>query len=504
MTCPPTPRFDTAAIDSTLSKPVYRTREQALRTALLQAQYRLLERRDRALLIVIAGIDGAGKGATINLLNGWMDPRHIQTLAFDRPATADRLRPPLWRYWDGMPARGKIGVVFGSWYAKLLREAARKRVRTERVDALAESIRRFEATLAADGVQLLKLWFHLSADAQSRRLDKLLASPQTAWQVTPADRAVKKKYDRLSQAGHAALELTDRSHAPWQVVPSADDRLRAVVTAEAVLNALRHRLPAPAKPKMPTLAEAMADRSAVPTLTLENRRPPLEGANETRDLDAEIALWQGRLAQAVRGKAFAQRGLVLAFEGQDAAGKGGAIRRIANALDARQYNIHQISAPSDDERARPYLWRFWRRLPSLGRVGIFDRSWYGRVLVERVEGFAKPAQWRRAYDEINDFEHQLATNGMLVLKFWLAITPEEQLTRFKAREHSPFKRFKITPEDWRNRNRWDDYANAANEMFARCNTSYAPWHVVVANDKHLARLSVLQQVVCALEQGLEK
>ncbi|MBJ7263033.1 MAG: polyphosphate:AMP phosphotransferase [Burkholderiaceae bacterium] len=494
MTRLPTPRFDIAETDPALPKEAYRAREQVLRTALLQAQYRLLERHDGALLIVVAGIDGAGKGATINLLNEWMDPRHIQTLAFDRPTVAERARPPMWRYWNAMPARGKVGVVFGSWYALLLQETARKRVRLKRVEALAESIRRFEAMIAAEGVQLLKLWFHLSADAQAQRLDKLLASPRTAWQVTPADYKVKKKYDRLSQAGHATLELTDVPHALWQVVPSADDRLRAVVTADAVLAALRRRSPVPVASRLPVLRDGMPDR-------LNAAQPAPE---TSQDLDVQIALWQGRLAQAVRSKGFESRGMVLAFEGQDAAGKGGAIRRIVNALDARQYDIHQISAPTPDELAHPYLWRFWRRLPRHGRVGIFDRSWYGRVLVERVEGFAKPAEWRRAYAEINDFERQLTTNGVLVLKFWLSVTSEEQLVRFKQREHSPFKRFKITPEDWRNRDRWNDYARAANEMFARCDTPQAPWHVVPANDKRRARLTVLQHVVRALEEALDE
>lgn len=220
MTHRPTPRFETAETDLALPKEAYWTRKQVLRTALLQAQYRLLEYRERALLVVVAGINDAGKGATINLLNEWMDPRHIQTLAFDRPTEADQIRPPMWRYWDTMPTRGKVGMVFGSLYTMLLREAGRKSVRTDRVEALAESIRRFEAMVAADGVQLLKLWFHLSADAQGQRLVNLLALPQTSWQVTAVDCKVKKKYERLSQAGHATLDLTDRPYAPWVGYPA--------------------------------------------------------------------------------------------------------------------------------------------------------------------------------------------------------------------------------------------------------------------------------------------
>ena len=490
----PLPLFVRAESDPVLAKDEYKAEEARLRTALLQAQYGLLAKADRSLLIVVAGIDGAGKGATINLINEWMDPRHIRTLAFDRPDAADRSRPPMWRYWNALPRKGKIGIVFGSWYALLIREAARKQPRAHRIEQLAAAIRRFEAMAAADGVQILKLWFHLSKTAQADRVKRLLASAQTSWQVRPADHKVQKKFERLCLAGSVAIGLTDRTHAPWQVIPSADDNLRAVQTAQAILEVMQKRMPK----VQPEPSQDQPQR-----IKIVDRLGQVSAVDLDRDAyDTQIGLWQGRLATLVRSDAFKARSLVLAFEGQDAAGKGGAIRRIANALDARQYDVHQIAAPTPDELARPYLWRFWHRLPSLGRVGIFDRSWYGRVLVERVEKLATPAAWRRAYDEINDFEAQLAANNVIVLKYWLAISPDEQLARFKAREASAFKRFKITPEDWRNRDKWDAYANAANEMFARTDHPEAPWHVIAGNDKRSARLEVLQKTVLALENAL--
>ena len=220
------------------------------------------------------------------------------------------------------------------------------------------------------------------------------------------------------------------------------------------------------------------------------------------DYEPQLLHWQGRLARLVRHKRFSKIPLILVFEGQDAAGKGGAIRRITRALDARQFRAIPISAPTDEELARPYLWRFWRRLPVPGKVAIFDRSWYGRVLVERIEGYAQETQWQRAYTEINQFEKQLVDNGALVLKFWLAITKEEQLERFRDRQKSPFKSFKITPEDWRNRKQWDAYVQAANDLFARTSTSFCPWSVISANDKHYARIAVLQRLVLALEERL--
>ncbi len=489
------PVFANAQADPALDKSEFNTRQAELRTALLRAQYEQLSRGKQSLLIVVAGIDGAGKGATINLINEWMDPRHIRTLAFDRPDPTDQLRPPMWRYWNALPPKGKTGIVFGSWYSMLVREAARKRPRAARIERLALAIRRFEAMLAAEGTHILKLWFHLSRKAQSDRLKRLLANEQTAWQVTPNDHKVYKKFDRLCLAGSVSIGLTDRAHAPWHIVPSADDNLRSIRTAELVLDALKSA-PARVRPEPHT-----EPRARVVVTDRVSLAPPDEPVLAKDDYDEQIGLWQGRLAQVVRSDAFKKRSLVLAFEGQDAAGKGGAIRRIANALDARQYEIHQISAPSQDELARPYLWRFWHRLPRHGQVGIFDRSWYGRVLVERVEKLAAPSAWRRAYDEINDFETQLSANGVIVLKFWLAIDADEQLARFKARQRSPFKRFKITADDWRNREKWDAYVRAANEMLARTDQPRAPWHVIAANDKREARLAVLKHIVLALEDA---
>ncbi|MCD0503577.1 polyphosphate:AMP phosphotransferase [Bordetella petrii] len=488
--------FTEAQADPTLSKEEFETQEARLRAALLKAQYNMLERADRALLIVVAGIDGAGKGAAINLLNEWMDPRHIHTLGFGAPEADELERPPLWRYWNEMPAKGKTGIVFGSWYVPLLREAVRKKPRQRRIEAHAEAIRRFEAMLAADGVQVVKLWYHLSAKAQAARTKRLLASPETAWQVTRDDRRVQKKFDRVCDAGRLAIDLTHGAHAPWTIIPSADEALRAVRTSETVLAALRQR----SIPRVPPEFVEPATRPPRQVRRLDD--VDYESHLDKTEYEAELGLLQGRLARAVRSDAFRKRTLVLVFEGQDAAGKGGTIRRVTRALDARQFDISPIGAPQPHELARPYLWRFWRRLPRQGRIAIFDRSWYGRVLVERVERLAAPTAWRRAYGEINDFERQLADHGAVVLKFWLAVTADEQLRRFRERERSPFKHFKITAEDWRNRKQWNAYAAAVNDMLARTDTQRAPWHVVPSNDKRYARIQVLRHIVAALEDAL--
>jgi polyphosphate kinase 2 (PPK2 family) len=226
---------------------------------------------------------------------------------------------------------------------------------------------------------------------------------------------------------------------------------------------------------------------------------PFEG-----DYGDTLGALQERLSRILVAHVVHKRRAAIVFEGWDAAGKGGAIRRLTRPLSARDYEVVSYAAPTEEERAHPWLWRFWRRLPRAGRMLIFDRSHYGRVLVERVEGFAKPDEWERAYDEIVDFERQLCEHGCIVLKFWLHISQSEQLARFRARQQTPYKKYKITEEDFRNRQRWDDYVRAVDEMVARTSTEHAPWHLVPANDKRVARLEVLKQVNRALERALER
>lgn len=496
-----TSRFDAAERDPSIEKAAAKPRIAELRSDLLKAQYARLKQADRSLLIVVAGIDGAGKGATVNLINEWMDARHIRTLAFGPPSPQESQYPFLWRYWRELPAKGRTGIVFGSWYAPLLAALARKKPDHDEVERLARAICDFETLLAREGVQLLKLWYHLSREAQQARTARLASDPDTAWMVRPEDYRVARRFKRLRKAGATALTVTESDLAPWQVVPSADEHMRSITTGEAILKALH----AP--------AHSAAHSAASPASAAEARKPGEKRRLAQVDYslrldpdayDDQLAHWQSRLAGHVRDRSFEKQAVALVFEGHDAAGKGSTIRRIIHALDARQFRAVPISAPTQDELAHPYLWRFWRELPAPGHITIFDRSWYGRVLVERVEKYARPHEWRRAYEEINQFERQLSDSGILVLKFWLAITKDVQLERFHDREQSPFKSFKITPEDWRNRDKWAAYTTAANDMFDLTHTSSAPWHVIAANDKKYARVTVLETIVTALDTRLPK
>ena len=482
--------FAEAEADPSLSKEAFKPIEARLRVALLNAQYQRLQKAEKSLLVVVAGIDGAGKGATVNLLNEWMDPRHIKTLAYGPPEGEELERPWLWRYWKDLPAKGSTGIVFGSWYAQLLRETSRKRPNQDTIEALSAAIRRFEAMLTAEGVQIVKLWFHLSADAQRR-------APSASEQPRDLVASRPRRPEGLQEVQPSAQRRPDR-HQSHRLRPRAlgGDPQRRRADARRAHRRGRAGRHAPAQ----RAAHPARLRGAFGACA--HRRPArparLRGPHRPRGLRVRTRPAAGPAGRAARSKKFQDRSLVLVFEGQDAAGKGGAIRRVTHALDARQFDITPVAAPNSYELSRPYLWRFWRQLPRRGRIAIFDRSWYGRVLVERVEKLAAP-DWRRAYAEINDFEEQLSGSGALVLKFWLAVTPDVQLERFKEREKSPFKNFKITPDDWRNRDKWKEYAAATNEMLTRTDVAHAPWHLVSANDKRYARLQVLRHIVEALE-----
>lgn len=491
--------FESAELGHKLEKAEYENEVPALRTALLNAQYDVLERERFAVLVVLAGVGGSGRSETAHRLNEWMDPRHIRTHAFAEPEDHERERPPMWRYWQALPPRGRIGVLLNAWYHEPI--AARGAGRIDDNDAQRElqKIRHFETMLVDEGVLLVKVWLHLSRADQKKRLEDLLDNPRTSWRVGEDDRAQLKHYHRACDIAAHALRETSTGEAPWTVVDASDARYRDVTVGRIVLEAMRERLSAG--------ETAVRRTSAAPVAALADNVQLLHALDLSKRLDKdayenELVRLQERLAMLAQRKKFRRRSVVAVFEGLDAAGKGSSIRRITYALDVRQYVVVPISAPSDEERAQPYLWRFWRRIPGAGQIAIFDRSWYGRVLVERVERLCAPADWMRAYREINDFEEQLLRHGTIVVKFWLQISRDEQLRRFKAREKTPFKRFKITPDDWRNRRKWSPYEEAVADMIERTSTEIAPWTIVEAEDKYFGRVKILRTLVKALQKAL--
>ncbi|MBC7804003.1 MAG: polyphosphate:AMP phosphotransferase [Candidatus Parcubacteria bacterium] len=493
--------FESANLKHDVDKASYRREAPKLRHALLQAQYDLKENGGFPVLIVIAGVEGAGKSETVNLLNEWMDPRHVVTSAFSEPTDEESQRPAQWRFWRALPPKGKVGIFFGGWHTDpILRRVLGEIGEGELARDIGE-IQRLEKMLADEGVLLLKYWFHLSRRQQEKRLESLESDPATHWHVTDLEWKYFKLHRKFIKVCDPFLRKTSSAEAPWTVVPGADPRYRTLTVVRHLLAAMRERLddkPVRRLPdRTPPLPAPVDKLNVLRALELDQ---PLT----KQEYDAELDKWQGRLAVASRDPRFKAFSVVAVFEGNDAAGKGGAIRRVTAALDARRYASISIAAPTQEERAQPYLWRFWRHVPGRGRFAFYDRSWYGRVLVERVEKLAPEAEWLRAYGEINEFEQSLSRHGIVVVKFWLAVSKAEQHRRFKHREKVAFKQFKITAEDWRNRRKWDAYEGAVCDMVDRTSTVLAPWTLVEANNKYHARIKVLKTLCRAVEAALER
>jgi polyphosphate:AMP phosphotransferase len=482
---------------------------------LLALQQRLRQ-ADFPVIVQFAGVDGAGKSETVNLLNEWMDPRWIETHAYTAPSEEERERPVFWRYWRDLPPKGKLGLFLSAWYSEPLVDRVHDRISAAELDRHLERIAAFERTLADDGALVLKFWMHLGRSAQKERLKSLEKDPLQSWRITKKDWDNWKKYRSFVEVAEHVIRRTSTLHASWKIVEGLDPRYRSLTVATMIRDAVKKELENGGR----SVAVAMdtTDNSGAPEEDAEDpvaaTLAPTMAQTVLTELDmtlsvpkkvykTELPKQQGRVATLFRKVKEKGISVVMVFEGWDAAGKGGAIRRVTAALDARDYRVIPIAAPTDEERAHNYLWRFWRHLRRAGKVTIFDRSWYGRVLVERVEGFATEAEWRRAYTEINDFESQLSEFGIVLLKFWLHITSEEQLERFQQREATPYKRWKLTDEDWRNREKWDLYQTAVQAMVERTSTFYAPWTLVEGNCKRHARVKTLKTVADALEKALK-
>ena len=479
--------------------------EQALRELqdrLLDAQFELRERKSHAVVLVVTGIPSAGRSEAVNEILGWLDPKLVDVHGFAACNEFELERPLLWRYWHILPPRGRTAILHGGWYQELLQLAldrnGSKPRGPVRLDRAAERIVQLERMLVQDGIALEKVHLHVAEATQRERLETLAADKATRWRVTREDRWMSRHYRDVERALERCLDATDHPAAAWHLVDGSEANPRVHDVAQRLLRAL-----ADGPAKVPSTAGAHRAARKRPAQPVDLSAVANLSRPGDSEYDRELERLQGRLARLTRRKRFDDRAVVAVFEGMDAAGKGGAIRRVTAALDARQYRVMPISAPSAEEAARPYLWRFWRPLPPRGHFTIFDRSWYGRVLVERVRGLAPRRDWQRAYGEIVEFERQLVEHNVIVAKFWLALSREEQLERFAERDRNPLKRFKVDPEDWANRKHWNAYQNAAREMIARTDTTHAPWTVVPADDKRFARLQVLRALGDRIEAALD-
>jgi len=512
--------FRTAELGQKVSKSEFNQREPLMRQALLEVQANLRVSGRFPAIILFAGVDGGGKGDTVNLLNEWMDPRWLITRAYDKPSDEERDRPDYWRFWRDLPPTGHIGLFLSSWYSQPILRRVYEKDDEATFDDRLDRIMAFEKALADDGALILKFWMHLSRDAQKRRLKKLEKDPLTNWRVTQQDWDHWNIYDHFEEAAERTIMRTSTGTAPWTIVEGVDPCFRSLTVGEIVRDEIAKHLEAARKRALleeELAAEYTAEQQIAGEVVAGADTPatfPLRGATVLSSLDMsqhlskpdykkKLKQCQARLNQLHRHALKKKISTIMMFEGPDAAGKGGAIRRVTAALDARHYQVLPIAAPTDEERAHHYLWRFWRHLSRAGRINIFDRSWYGRVLVERVEGFASEDEWKRAFAEINEFEEQLTDHGILLLKYWVHISKDEQLARFKSREETPHKRWKLTEEDWRNREKWDEYEWAVNDIVEHTSTHSAPWVLVEGNDKRFSRIKVISTFCDRLEAILD-
>ncbi len=488
--------FTNLEVGKHLAKTEFEERELKLRSQLQQAQRRAIE-HDVPIIIIVAGPEGAGKGTVVHKLNEWMDPRSIETQAFWDHSDEEESRPWLWRFWRRLPRRGRTCILFSGWYKQPLYLRVLGKISKTDFKEQLQWISDLEHMLVEDGTLIVKLWFHISRETQRLQLAEEAPRKQQNLRSDVGDFITDKLYTKFLKAGEQAVLATDSGHSPWQLIEAEDRFYRDLTAGQRLLDAINARLAQPEPADNHTVAAEYNE--SLPTI--------LDTIDLTQRLDKEdykrqLRHYQGRLQDLSWQMRSKGRSVVAVFEGWDAAGKGSAIRRVTSAVDPRLYSLQQVAAPSTEELNQHYLWRFWRNLARDGTHTFFDRSWYGRVLVERVEGFARQNQWQRAYGEINNFEYQLAKHGSTVLKFWIHIDQDEQLRRFEERETLPYKRYKITEEDWRNREKWREYSAAVDEMISRTGTVYAPWTLIAGNNKHHARIHILRAFCEGMEQAL--
>ncbi len=446
-------------------------------------------------IVLVEGWGAAGKGDAIQSLIRELDPRYYSVLSMKPPTEEERRWPFLKRYVQCIPPAGKLLFLDSGWLDELVRERLRGDLSEQQFLRGLESARMLERQLADSGYLLIKLFLHVDERTQRERLERLESGRDTAWRVTEDDRRQNRDYDRALELFSQGMEETDPDWARWKILDGTRrDRARleaARWVSERIGQALEKR-------ETPPTPVRNWELLPMPELS----QVPLDACLEEERYQKRLKKLRKRLG-ALHNELYRKKvPVVLAFEGWDAAGKGGSIKRLTSALDPRGYEVLPIAAPEPGEKERHYLWRFWTRLPKTGHIAIFDRSWYGRVMVERIEGLCAPEDWQRAYDEINEFERELTDFGAVVLKFWLQIDQDTQLARFEQRQNTPEKRWKITEEDWRNRKKWDQYETAVNEMLQRTSTPAAPWYIIPAADKRFARIRVMELVIQALEQAL--
>ena len=472
-------------------------RLKAAEEKLSQQQMKLKEKR-LPVLVLIEGWGAAGKGSAIGQIIKNIDPRFFKVFSMpSTPTEEERRRPFLYRFFEKIPEAGKFTFLDSGWMDQIMKERLDGKLDDKAYAQRVDSVKRFERGLTDNGYLVLKFFFHISKKEQESRIEALLSEKDTAWRVSEGDLWQNRHYDKCLEAFDRYLDDTNTPSAPWYIVDSKSKKFAELQVMETLCMGIETAL------HNESLAVPLL-QNAFPLIKMPKLRDvPLEGKTmDEEEYKKELKELQAKLGQ-LHNRLYRKRvPVIIAYEGWDAAGKGGNIERLTGALDPRGVEVHPIPSPEPKEKARHYLWRFWTRLPKDGHIAIFDRTWYGRVMVERLEGFCSENDWQRAYYEMNEFEQELHNWGAVILKFWVQIDKDTQLARFTERQNTPSKQWKITDEDWRNREKWDLYEQAVDEMLQKTSTTYAPWHILESVDKKYARIKALHIVIDALEKAL--
>lgn len=464
----------------------------------LQKQQMQVKEHGLPVIVLVEGWGTAGKGWLIGQMIDNIDPRFFKVASMEAPTEEERRKPFLCRHFANIPEAGKFGFLDSGWMDEVVRARLHGELDDEKYPERIESIKRFERQLTDNGYLVIKLFLQIGKKEQEQRIARLAENKDTKWRVSKNDVWQNAHYEACLEAFGSYLKDTNMPSSPWYIVDARSKKWAKLQALETLTEGI----------------DVALANSAMAVPVLQNVFPlqkisllseiPLDKTIEEAAYKQELKELQHRLGELHNRLYRKKVPVIIAYEGWDAAGKGGNIKRIAGALDPRGYEVHPIASPEPHEKARHYLWRFWTRLPKTGHIAIFDRTWYGRVMVERLEGFCTENDWKRAYNEINEFEKELSDWGAVIIKFWVQIDKETQLTRFNERANSPEKQWKITDEDWRNREKWDLYEGAVNEMIQKTNTTYAPWHILESVDKKYARIKALKIVIEELEKALKK
>jgi len=470
----------------------YQKEKEKLSTKLGYLQ-RVLKDYGVPVMIVFEGVHASGKGRISNELLISLDPRYTKFYATHTPTEIELRKPFLWQYFVNTPANTEIGIYYRSWYSLYIamKNKTVKNARYPETGILLEEMRNFEKTMVEDGTELIKFYVEIDEDKQKEHIRRMYDNPRTMWKAQEYDRDNDEDYRKEME------EIIREDEKSWVRV-RYDDRYE---TANKVLKIIVEKLEERVEEEKKTSEEKKNNDGF-----FDGRYPNILKKHEgdfdiTKD---EYREQIDRLQKEMRDVQYTlyekKIPLILVYEGWDAAGKGGNIKRVIQQLDPTGYEINTTAAPTDLEFKHHYLWRFWREVPKTGHISIYDRSWYGRLMVERVEGFAANKDVKRAYDEIKNFETSLTNFGGIVIKFFIHISKDEQLERFEARQEDENKVWKITDEDWRNREKWNRYEEAINDMISKTSTENAPWYVINGNSKRYARLKALEIIIDTCNQ----